>query len=133
LKVFADTSALYAALVKNDRMHDRAATILRKLIASGDELHTTSYVVAETHALLQSRSGLEAVVRFEHVIKPELAVRWVDADLHARAARRLIAIGQRSVGIVDCTSFELMTQLEIPTAFSFDGHFAEQGFALLEG
>jgi predicted nucleic acid-binding protein len=32
---------------------------------------------------------------------------------------------------VDCTSFEMMRELGIHNAFTFDRHFAEQGFTCL--
>jgi len=34
--------------------------------------------------------------------------------------------------LVDCTSFEVMRSRSITTAFAFDEHFEEQGFATLK-
>jgi predicted nucleic acid-binding protein len=32
---------------------------------------------------------------------------------------------------VDCTSFEIMRQARLERAFTFDPHFAEQGFVVI--
>jgi predicted nucleic acid-binding protein len=35
------------------------------------------------------------------------------------------------LSLVDCTSFQVMRQLGIDTAFAFDEHFAEQHFTCI--
>jgi len=37
-----------------------------------------------------------------------------------------------NVSFIDCTSFALMRERGITTAFSFDEHFTRQGFVLLQ-
>jgi predicted nucleic acid-binding protein len=41
--------------------------------------------------------------------------------------------GQRDLSLVDFVSFELMRREGIRTAFTFDRHFAEQGFECVPG
>ena len=131
MKVFVDTSGLFAALVRNDLKHEIAAVAFRRLVADRCDLHSTSYVIAETLSLLQRRVGLEAAIRFEAAMRPGIAVRWVDEDLHERAFRRLRGIGRRDIGIVDCASFEAMEESGIRQVLGFDEHFTEAGFELL--
>ena|GEM_PF-3548981 len=45
----------------------------------------------------------------------------------------LLTSGREQLSLVDCVSFELMRQLGIRTAFTFDRHFEEQGFTCLPG
>lgn len=132
MRVFADTSGLFASLVGNDVMHEKAAGIFRRLIEREDEIHTTSYVVVETVSLLHARVGRPAVTAFRAVIEPLLQVLWVDADLHERAMARLVDSRTRRVSLVDHASFEAMTRLGLERAFGFDIHFEEAGFTLLE-
>lgn len=132
MRVFADTSGLFAALVRNDRKHGEAKPLFSRLIQTGGEVYTTSYALLETFALLQSRAGLDAARACEHAIRPLLRVTWVDQDLHRRAFRRLERLATRSVSLVDCTSFETMAELDLRAAFAYDPHFAEQGFTLLQ-
>jgi len=45
----------------------------------------------------------------------------------------LLTSGREQLSLVDCVTFELMRQLGIRTAFTFDRHFEEQGFTCLPG
>ena len=100
MRVFADTSGLFAALVRNDWMHLRAKATMTQLLEKGAEIHLTSYVLIETMALLQARVGLKAARQFEHVFRPLLRIHWVDESLHDRAFRRLELRGSRGVSLV---------------------------------
>ena len=130
--VFADTSGLFAYLVKNDYMYVRAKKIFQSFAESNIRLLTSSYVLVETTALLQRRVGIEAVLDFQNKIMPLLDVVWVDADWHERALNRLVSLNRKKISLVDCLSFVIMEAREIQTAFSFDEHFRENGFSLAE-
>lgn len=132
MRIFADTSGLYAAVVRADDHHETAARILERLIHDRSRIETTSYVLIETMALLQTRMGPQAATRFEDDMRPVLAVRWVDEDLHRRAVQRLKLRMGRGVSLVDCASFVAMEEAGIVHAFTFDSHFADEGFTLLE-
>jgi len=131
MKIFADTSGLYALLVNNDYMFVRARENFVYFAENNVQLVTSSFVLVETVALLQSRVGLEPVQDFNAKILPLLDVIWVDNVWYSRAVQRLISQNKRQVSLVDCLSFEIMDTLEIKTAFSFDKHFEENGFTLL--
>jgi predicted nucleic acid-binding protein len=128
VRVFADTSALFAALVRNDVNHREASDALSDLISSDAELITSSYVLLETMALLHARVGLQATLSFDEVVKPLLRVRWVDESLHQRSVHRLALRGGRGVSLVDCSSFVIMEDLDIIQALTYDRHFPEEGF-----
>ncbi len=128
--VFADTSALFALLVRDDYMYARARANFEHFVENNTVLLTSSYVLLETLALLQRRVSLEAVWDFNHKIMPILDVVWADEKWHARALRRLHAERNRSVSLTDCLSFEIMEAREITTAFTFDNHFPERGFTM---
>lgn len=131
MKVFADTSGLFAALVRNDLKHADAKPLLSRLIRDGAELCTTSYALLETLALLRSRVGLAAARAFERSVRPLLKVTWIDETRHRRAFRRLDRVGSRAVSLVDCASFEAMEELGVGRVFAYDPHFREQGFTVL--
>lgn len=90
---------------------------------------THSYVLVETTALVQKRSGLAAVAKLRDAFMPAITVTWVDADLH-RVALEATLSGSRRVSLVDHTSFVLMRRRHIRRAFAFDDHFAREGFEL---
>jgi predicted nucleic acid-binding protein len=128
--VFADTSGLFALLVQDDFMHVRARANFEHFAENNTHLLTSSYVLLETLTLLQRRVSLEAVWDFNRKILPILDVVWVDEEWHGRAVQRLHVEGNRNVSLTDCLSFEIMDAREINTAFTFDRHFTERGFAI---
>lgn len=125
MTVFVDGSALFALIDAADTAHGHA----RRFVESGDpiDLVTHQYVVVEAIALAQRRIGIEAVraiVRLLDVVD----VRPVDRDLHDRALTALLGAQRRHVSFVDWTSFTLMRDLGVRTAFTFDSDFVDQGF-----
>jgi predicted nucleic acid-binding protein len=126
--VFADTSGLFALLVRDDIMHVSAKNRFAHFALIGAQLLTSSYVLVETMALLQRRVGLAPVHDFNAKIFPLMEILWVDGIWHAHATQRLLREDNQKVSLVDCLSFEIMEAREITEAFTFDRHFAHQGF-----
>ncbi len=131
MTVFVDTSALYALLDADDANHEQAKDVWSRLLQESTRLVCSNYVLLESIALIQRRLGMSAVREFQRGIVPLFDVHWVTPEVHAVALGTLLAVGQRSFSLVDCTSFELMHRLGIRTAFAFDRHFVEQGFVCL--
>ena len=129
MSIFADTSAFYAVLDADDEEHSRARETWRGLVSAEGPLFTSNYVLVETLALLQSRLGIEAVRVFDDAVVPLLRVLWVDDGVHREAVSAVLTAGRRSLSMVDCSSFVLMRRHGLDTAFAFDDHFPEQGFA----
>jgi uncharacterized protein len=128
--VFVDTSALYAALDRDDVNHAAAAETYVDLLER-EALLTHSYVVVETAALAQRRLGMEAVRALADEVLPACEIAFVDHPLHDAAVASLLAAGARDVSLVDWTSFELMRRRGVTEAFAFDDDFAERGFTVL--
>ena len=129
MSVFVDTSAFYAILDADDDRHAAAAETWGRLLEAG-RIHTTSYVIVETAALLQGRIGMDWLRLFAADILPVVHLVWVGEGVHRSALHALLVSGQRRLSLVDCVSFEVMRGIGIETAFCFDPHFAEQGFHL---
>lgn len=129
--VFADTSALYAYLVAEDRHHAKAKRVGHELMTQETILVTHSFVLCEMVALLQSRIGLDAVEQWHNVLVPVLEITWVDAKLYQRARQHLMTHARRHVSMTDHLSFTLMRERDITTAFAFDPHFKQFGFRTL--
>jgi len=131
MSIFVDTSAFIAVLSRSADEHDAASHAWEALLASGEELITSNYVVVETCALAQKRAGLPIVRRFLEDVLPIVQVQWVDVVLHSDGARSVLSSSRRGPNIVDCVSFAVMRKLGIRSAFGFDEHFRTQGFGLL--
>ena len=128
MSTFVDTSALLAVLDADDQHHPAAKHAWENLVTNESDLVCTNYVLVETFALVQSRLGLEAVRTLQEDIAPLLRIEWIDEQSHASGVAALLIAARRQLSLVDCASFDAMRRLGITTAFTFDRHFAEQGF-----
>jgi predicted nucleic acid-binding protein len=133
MSIFVDTSALYAVLDADDENHQRAKRAWTDLVEREERLVCNNYVLVETFALVQHRLGMEAVRTLQQDILPVLHVEWVDESSHHAGGTAMLTAARRKLSLVDCVSFEVMRQLGIKTAFTFDPHFAEQGFRCIPG
>jgi predicted nucleic acid-binding protein len=131
VEVFIDTSAIYALLVAEDQQHHRARALLAGLQQEGASLLTTSFVIHESTALLQSRIGVTAVRRLYQQVVPAVEVEWMTGSDFERAMLALLSANRRDVSLADWSSFDTMRRRRIERAFAFDPHFTEQGFRLV--
>ena len=131
MNFFVDTSAFYALLDADDENHRKAAGAWRKIVTSEEDTVTTNYVLVETFALIQSRLGLEALREFQEDIVPVLHVEFVTPEMHRLGIAALLAASRKGLSLVDCVSFEKMRELEMKSAFTFDGHFRQYGFTTI--
>ena len=129
--LFADTSAFYALLDADDRHHRAAAAVFSRLPPDNTLILTSSYVILETVALLQNRLVLAAVTKWKTDFQGILEIVWVDRQLHEDALIALVAANKPTISLTDWSSFLIMRERGIETAFSFDRHFAQQGFRLV--
>ena len=85
----------------------------------------------ECVALLQGRVSLEAALQFEQILRPLLQVTWINDELHTRSVRRWELKRSRSRSLVDCSSFVVMEDLSLTSAFGYDRDFGAEGFGLV--
>ena len=131
MTTFVDTSAFFAVLDADDRMHAKARKEWERLLETDTSFRTTNYVLVETAALLQSRIGMEGLRLFAADVIPALDIIWVEAGMHLSAQHALLVASRRDLSLVDCVSFEAMRRYRIDNVFCFDVHFAQQGFEVL--
>lgn len=131
MRIYVDTSAFLAVIDGDDHFHPSAFRFWEQQLSGPTGFLTSNYVVLETTALIQSRLGLAAVSLLYEEILPVIRQEWVNPSLHQRGVAAFLAARRRDISLVDYTSFELMRQLGIRTAFTFDRHFAEQGFEVV--
>lgn len=131
MRVYVDTSAFLALIDADDNYHLPAKRTWFDLLDQRCALFTSNYVLIETHALLQNRLGMEAVRAFHDNVYPILHVKWVGKESHEMGVAAVLTSNRRSLSLVDCLSFITMRHHHIDAAFTFDRHFAEQGFRCL--
>lgn len=128
MATFVDTSGILALLNRSDLRHGEAWVRWEDLVSAGENLTTSSFVLAETYALLQSRIGFDAVRTMHEELLPLIEVLWVESATFAEAVTALLVADRRQLSLVDCVSFVLMRKLGLTRAFAWDKHFEEQGF-----
>jgi predicted nucleic acid-binding protein len=130
VSIFVDSSALVAAVIREDVNYEAATLLFRSLLDEDEPLITTNYIAVETIAVLQTRSGMEAV-RAADGLMEALEVQWVSPTLHGLGQAALLRWDRRRLSLVDCVSFFFMREQGLARVFTFDRHFAEQGFAVI--
>jgi uncharacterized protein len=132
-RVFVDTSGFYALLDASDTHHSDAVHIIRDLAATRSKHYTTNVVVIECHALVLSHLGHTAATTFLHEVLggPTTVVRARAAgDERARAI--IFQYDDKDFSYTDAISFAVMERLGIARAFSFDRHFSQYGFMVVQ-
>ena len=132
--VFIDTSAFFASTVRRDVNFLAAMRILERVESDGAALVTTTYLVAEAHALFLSKEGRHAAAEFlrEFDNSATTLIRPTEAD-ETRARNIIYRYADKSFSLADAVSFAVMERLGIATAFTFDSDFRQYGFAVAEG
>jgi len=131
VRVLVDTSAYYALADRADIKHEAAKRAVRQLLDEGWELWTTSYVVLEAAALVQSRLGMRHLRLLREALTESTAVVWVDSALHEAAWDELERLGRRGVSLVDCSLAVAAQRHGIADILAFDPDFELWGLRLL--
>ena len=132
-RVYVDTSAFVALLIESDESHETAGSIFNGFRQLDVKLVTSSYVLVECYALLGRRVGAAAVKGFREKMQPLLDIVWVDEELHEMGLDLLESKKRRKLSLVDAVSFVAMRKHSISAAFTFDKHFAQEGFVVNTG
>ena len=131
--VFVDTSAYFASIRSTETDHSQAKTITLRLADQGDTLYTSNFVVAETHALLLNRIGRGEAARFLEAVfaGSTRIIRVLETD-ETKAREIIRHLSDKDYSYTDATSFAVMERLHIKEVFTFDQHFAQYSFTLLQ-
>jgi predicted nucleic acid-binding protein len=132
--ILVDSGAWYALSDSRERQHVRAVALFAR-VTRGEfgRILTTDYILDETYTLLRMRLGIGAVRAMRDLLTSSSSlqvVRVSDRDFE-HAVEIMLEHEDKRWSLTDCTSFVLMRELEVESAFSFDRNFAEAGFRVL--
>jgi predicted nucleic acid-binding protein len=127
--VFVDTAAFFAIENERDRHHPEALAARDQLMAGGERLLTSDYVLDEVYTLIRMRVGHRASIDFGESVRTSRLLRIepvtpVDFEAAWRIFRRY---DDKPFSFTDCTSFALMERLKVAAAFTFDRNYVEYG------
>lgn len=128
--VFVDTGYLIALEDADDGNHSRAHEH-REGLREMPSLTTTSYIVDEVVTFFNVRGQHGKAVELGEALLSSPSVRMVHVgeDLLGRALDLLRGRPDKRYSLTDCVSFVVMRERGIATAFAFDRHFEQEGFA----
>jgi len=126
--IFLDISGILAVLDADADEFPAARETWTSWVLQATPFVTSNYVVVETLAVIQRRYGMTAVRALHDELLPLVYITWIDETLHEQAFQQFLVANRRQLSLVDCTSFTLMRALGLRSVFTFDPHFAEQGF-----
>jgi len=132
MSIFVDTCAFIALINHDDEFHYRSSDLFIKATEADEKFFTSNYVLLETIFLLQREIGLPAVNDFRKLMLPLVIVIWVDEKINNDCLNNLIAAEKRKISLTDYSSFYILDSLKIGRVFTFDKHFKEKGYQILE-
>ena len=132
MSVFFDTCAFIALINYDDDFHSLASDLFTKAAHTDEKFFTSNYVILETVFLLQRELGLAAVNDFSKLLLPIINVICVDEKIHSNSLNNLMAAQKRKISLTDYSSFYIIDSYKIEMVFTFDKHFKEKDYKILE-
>ncbi len=130
--IFVDSGAWIALSLPNDRNGPAARSVYAEL-AKGvhGAVVTSNFVLDEVITFLRMASDVPTASRFAKTVlsSKNVVVTWVDPGSFETALHLFESRPDKRWSFTDCTSFAVMRNLGIESAFTFDRNFLEAGFA----
>ena len=129
--IFMDTNGWVALNSKNDSFHGVAIDLNRKLLKDNYRYVTTNFVLDETYTCLSMRVSHYSAVDFGEKIRQSKTVQVIHINnyMEDMAWMTFRQYFDKNFSFTDCTSFAVMRQLDITSAFTNDHHFEQMGFS----
>jgi len=132
-KVFADTAAFVALLIRRDKFYQSANAIMAELSEKDTKLFTTEMVLFELANALSSVElrGKAIILIDELQTLPNVQIVWSSVELFEKAWTLYCERPDKEWSLTDCASFVVMKERGINLAFTSDKHFEQAGFVRL--
>jgi len=131
MKAFADSGWFIALHNKKDVHHKEALEILQKIPAKKVMVYTSDYIIDEavTLALARTKSPDTAEALGEGIMNSKyIKILKISEDNFQDAWQFFKKYKCNYYSFTDCTTFILMREQNINTAFTFDKHFLNENF-----
>lgn len=130
MRLLADTGALLALTLRNDRHHGDAVAFLKRHVSTRFVL--TELILAELVTRLRAKVSADVAAAAGHSMleSQRFAITFADADLLHAALERMAKYADKQVSLTDCASFALIDRLGLDGAFAFDRDFRDCGYRM---
>lgn len=131
-KLFIDTGVFFARLYQKDQNHE-AATKTWLTIINDYQIVSSNYIFEETITLVRKKIGIRESIEFANQLlqSKNIQIYEIDSNQRKKAFDIFKKYDDKDFSFTDCTSFTFMQELNIKKAFSFDKHFSQMGFTLI--
>ncbi|HAJ26148.1 MAG TPA: hypothetical protein DCG53_02695 [Syntrophus sp. (in: bacteria)] len=130
MKLFIDTSAWLALHDRSDKYFEEASA--RSLIIKKRkiEIITSDFIMDESITIIRFRVSHQAAILFGDSLFASkiMKILRVDSEHIHKAWALFKKFNDKSLSFTDCTSFILMKEIGVQSAFTFDDHFRQGGF-----
>lgn len=136
--IFVDTAPLIAINNPDDQYFEPTQLFYKTLRQDKITIITSDYCIDEALTGLITRVKKGGYYLGMNLIKwifhshPSLSIEWITPERFYQARKVFERFNKdKTWSFTDCTSFVVMKELGIKTAFSFDEEFAQMGFEIL--
>ncbi len=133
--VFADTGFWVALLHKKDRWHQQAIKISQNLQSQKKNIVTSEMVLTEFlnffskfDTQIRQEAGLTVQKMQSH---PNVMIIAANNQQFTKALEFYLKRPDKGWSLTDCSSFQIMEELELTEAIAHDKHFQQAGFITL--
>ncbi|MDO8674062.1 MAG: PIN domain-containing protein [Dehalococcoidia bacterium] len=131
-RVFVDSSAYLALLDRKDEKHIDATGLVNQLADHRYRQLTTNILLVEAHALILSNLGIAPATRFlRNMGQSKTIIVRARASDEERAKQILFGYTDKDFSFADAISFAVMERFDVTLAFTFDSHFSQYGFVVV--
>ena len=131
-EAFIDTSFVVALVNKGDQYHGQAVSLAAQFDTR--ELITTDAVLLEIGNALARNFKVASVEVIDHFLtSDEIHIVHLNAELFRRAFELYRSHADKTWGLIDCSSFIVMRDLNLTKSLTADKHFGQAGFEVLIG
>lgn len=129
-RIFVDSGFVIALINQRDQYHQQASQLAERL--AGHPLITTDAVLLEVGNALARNYKQKAIEIIEQFLdSDEVEIVSLTPQLFSQALNQYKQYEDKEWGLVDCASFVVMREAGINQALTFDRHFAQAGFQVL--
>ncbi len=126
-KTFVDTFFVIALINRRDAYHAQALNLAERF--DGLPLVITDSVLLEIGNALARGFKAQAVETIDHFLNsPEVETIRLTPQLFDQAYGLYKVHQDKEWGLIDCISFTVMRQMDIPEALTLDQHYLQAGF-----
>lgn len=134
-KYFVDTGFWKALVDSHDEFHSKARDFWEMAEVGDSHFVTSQMVFAETVTLLRMRQGpgskTARIWGDTILVSPRTTIVEIDQKIFEKSWAMFKKFDDKQFSFVDCSSFQIMKDLKLREALTFDRHFEQAGFVML--